>query len=136
VADRRSGEGGASRPPSVLRAPGVISLAKLDSPAEPGPDHARNAVIVTGKATLTAVMVTKYWSSAPPVTDLHLIVVPDLIDVMNEVYNHAATPTCGDVDHDVPTFLSGLGLQPGVSAMVSSHSTASIGFPVGLEHLV
>jgi hypothetical protein len=63
--------------------PAAISLAKLDSPAEPGPDHARNAAIVTGKATLTAAMVTKYWGSAPPVTDLHVIVVPDLIDVMN-----------------------------------------------------
>jgi hypothetical protein len=36
-------------------------------------------VIVTGKASLTTAVVTKYWASAPPVTDLHLIVVPDLV---------------------------------------------------------
>jgi superfamily II DNA/RNA helicase len=111
--------------------PAAISLAKLDSPAEPGPEHARNAVIVTGKATLTAAMVTKYWGSTPPVTDLHLIVAPDLIDMMNDVYDHAATLTYGDADHEVPTFLSGLGLQPGVSAMVSStvpKETAALGW--------
>lgn len=100
--------------------PAAISLAKLDSPSEPGPEHTRNAVIVTGKASLTAVMVTKYWGSTPPVTDLHLIEVPNLTDVMNAVYDYAATLTYGDVDHDVPTFLSGLGLQPGVNAMLSS----------------
>ncbi len=71
--------------------PAAISLAKLDSPAEPGPEHARHAVIVTGKASLTTAVVTKYWASAPPVTDLHLIVVPDLVVVMNKVYDHAAT---------------------------------------------
>ena len=111
--------------------PAAISLAKLDSPAEPGPEHTRNAVIVTGKASLTAVMVTKYWGSTPPVTDLHLIEVPSLTDVMNEVYDHAATLTYGDVDHDVPTFLSGLGLQPGVNAMLSStvpQETAALGW--------
>lgn len=111
--------------------PAAISLAKLDSPTEPGPDHTRNAVIVTGKASLTAVKVTKYWGSAPPVTDLHLIEVPDVVNVMNEVYDHAAKLTYGDVDHDVPAFLSGLGLQPGVNAMVSStvpQETAALGW--------
>ena len=111
--------------------PAAISLAKLDSPAEPGPEHTRNAVIVTGKASLTAVMVTKYWGSTPPVTDLHLIEVPDLTDVMNKLYDSAATLTYGGVDHDVPTFLSGLGLQPGVNAMLSStvpQETAALGW--------
>jgi superfamily II DNA/RNA helicase len=98
----------------------AASLAKLDSPEEPGPDHARNAVIVTAKASLTAVAVTKHWRSAPPVTDLHLIEVPDLITVMNRIYDHAATLAYGDVDHGVPEFLTGLGLRPGVSAAVSS----------------
>jgi hypothetical protein len=111
--------------------PAAISLAKLDSPAEPGPEHTRHAAIVTGKASRTATTVTKYWGTAPPVTDLHVIVVPDLVDVMHKVYDQAATLTYGDVDQDVDTFLGGLGLQPGVSAVVSStvpKETAALGW--------
>jgi hypothetical protein len=94
------------------------SLAGRDG--QPGPDHTRNAVIVTGKASQAAAAVTKYWGSAPPVTDLHLIEVPDLFNVMNRIYDHAATLTYEHVDFGVPEFLTGLGLQPGFSAAVSS----------------
>jgi hypothetical protein len=73
-------------------------LTRLESPVEPGPDHTRNAVIVTGKASLTTAAITEHWGSAPPVTDLHLVEVPRLIDVMNAVYDHAATLTYGAVD--------------------------------------
>jgi hypothetical protein len=45
--------------------PAAISLAKLDSPTEPGPEHTRHAAIVTGKASLTAAGVTKYLGYGP-----------------------------------------------------------------------
>lgn len=111
--------------------PAAISLAKLDSPAEPGPDHTRNAVIVAGRASLTAATVSKHWGSAPPVTDLHVIEVPGIRAVINDVYAHAASLTYGDVDQGVPAFLSGGDLHPGISAMLSStvpRGTAAAGW--------
>ena len=111
--------------------PAAIGLARLESPTEPGPDHTRNAVIVTGKASLTTAAITKHWGSAPPVTDLHLVEAPRLIDVMTAVYDHAATLTYGAVDHDVPAFLSDRELQPGAGALVSStvpRETAALGW--------
>ena len=55
--------------------PAAIGLARLDSPTEPGPDHTRNAVIVTSRISLTTAAITKHWGSTPPVTDLHLVEV-------------------------------------------------------------
>jgi superfamily II DNA/RNA helicase len=111
--------------------PAAIGLAKLESPTEPGPDQTRNAVIVTGRASLTTAAITQNWGSAPPVTDLHLLEVPSLIDVMNAVYDHAATLSYGAVDHDVPAFLSDHDLRPGAGALVSStvpRETAALGW--------
>jgi superfamily II DNA/RNA helicase len=119
--------------------PAAISLAKLDSPAEPGPDHTRNAVIVTGRASLTTAMVSKHWGSAPPVTDLHVVEVPGIRAVVNEVYDHAASLTYGDVDLGVPAFLSGGDRHPGVSAMLSStvpQSTAALGWRSPLRGVI
>ena len=53
-------------------------------------------MIVTGKASI----------AAAAVTDMHLIGVPDLFNVMNRIYGHAARLTYLDVDHGVPEFLT------------------------------
>ena len=97
----------------------AISLASLTRPGEPGPAHERQAVIVTERATLKAAKIQEIWGTNPPVSELHLIEVPGYTTFIDDVYAYAASLSFADLDPAVPTYLSELGLTPGVDTAVS-----------------
>ena len=121
----------------------AISLAKLHSPGERGPDHDRHAVIVAPNVPLTVATITKHWGPVPPVSELHIIEVPDMMGkpgregFMDQVYAHAATLSYAEVDAGVPAFLADQVLQPGVEALlsVSAPQAAAKASAVGIPTL-
>jgi len=117
----------------------AISLAQLDRPSQPGPDHEHHAVIVTESATLHAATINKYWGSHPPVSELQLIEVPGLVEFIDQVYEAAAELSYSDTAGSAPAYLAGLGVTPGVAAAVSVTSardaTATTGRVAGVEEV-
>jgi hypothetical protein len=91
------------------------------------PDHLRHAVAVVGTDKLTKEKVEKYWPGAPPVTELHVIEVPDLKTVRDQLFDAASSLTYDDltggasrlVDPGLPAGLSGL-ISPTVPDRLAS----------------
>lgn len=110
----------------------AISLAKLHSPDDLGPEHDRHAVIVSPAISLSPATITKHWGSAPPISELHLIEVPDMTggpgrtSFMDQVYAHAAELSYADVDMGIPAFLADQDLHPGVAALLSIDMAQSV----------
>jgi superfamily II DNA/RNA helicase len=95
-------------------------LAQVVQPDEPVPPHDRQAVIVTAKGTLTGAKIKEHWGTAPPVSELHIITVPDLETVMDQLYEVAASLQYADAASGVPALLGDRRHFPGIAAPVSS----------------
>ena len=117
----------------------AVSLAQLDRPPQPGPDHEHHAVIITESATLNAATINKYWGSHPPVSELQLIEVPGLVGFIDKVYEAAAELIYSDIGGSVPAYIAGLGIIPGAAAAVSVTSVrqaaAATGGVAGIEEV-
>ncbi len=117
----------------------AISLAQLDRPSQPGPDHEHHAVIITESATLHAATINQYWGSHPPVSELQLIEVPALVGFIDKVYEAAAELSYSNTVGSAPAYLAGLGVTPGVAAAVSVTSArdavAATGGVAGVEEV-
>lgn len=101
-------------------------LARILEPERPYPVHARHAVVVTGKDNLTVPKVHEYWNAEPPVSELHVVVVPELLGVIDAVYATAGTLSYSDLASKAPDLLGARALLPGISAPVSSDAAAEL----------
>ena len=101
-------------------------LARLVDPTGSYPPHDRHAVVVTATDNLTVGKVNQYWGSDPPVSELHVIVVDDLVNTMNSLYDAAGRLTYGDLASAAPHLLGERAHLPGLSAPVSSTAAAEL----------
>lgn len=105
-------------------------LARLIDPTGTYPAHARHAVVVTSADNLSARKVDQYWGSDPPVAELHVVVVDDLENTMNLLYEEAGELTYADLAAGAPRLLGERAHRPGLSAPVSSTAAAEFVHPV------
>ncbi|MGH2392344.1 MAG: DEAD/DEAH box helicase, partial [Candidatus Limnocylindria bacterium] len=99
-------------------------LARLIHPDEPLPPHERQAVIVIGGGNLADAKIKEHWGAAPPVSELHIINVPDLETVTDDLYDAAAGLNYSDAASGVPALLGARQHLPGIAAPVSSTEAA------------
>jgi hypothetical protein len=95
-------------------------LARLIDPERTHPPHEAHAVAVVDKDNLTAAKAKKYWKSLPPVSELHVIEVPDLVDLRDGLFEAAGQLTYGQLAAQAPTLLGPGSYTPGFTAPVSS----------------
>ena len=77
-------------------------------------------MIVTEGPTLTVAKVEECWGDQPPVTELHLVAIPRLEEVIGLLYTDAAELTYGDVASGAPHLVTGPAHTPGLAAPVIS----------------
>ncbi len=99
-------------------------LAQLT--AEPGtyPEHEKQAVIVTTRDTLTVAKIEEHWVTSPPVSELHVITVDNLVTLMNSLFDEVGRRTYGDVASGAPHLITTRTHTPGLGAPVVSDEAA------------
>jgi hypothetical protein len=95
-------------------------LAEVSAPVGTYPEHDRQAVIITTRDTLTGGKIEEHWGRRPPVTELHVVAVPNLDAIIAVVYDDVGKLTYGDVASAAPHLVSGATHTPGLSAPVVS----------------
>ena len=95
-------------------------LAQLSAVPGTYPEHDKQAVIITERPTLTVAKVEECWGDQPPVTELHLVVIPRIEEVIGLLYTHASKLTYGDVASGAPHLVTGPAHTPGLAAPVIS----------------
>lgn len=95
-------------------------LARLIDPGRTHPSHEAHAVAVVDRDNLTAAKAEEYWRSLPPVSELHVIEVPELTDLRDELFEAAGHLTYGQLAAQAPTLLGAGSYTPGFTAPVSS----------------
>lgn len=95
-------------------------LARLIDPERTHPPHEAHAVAVVDKDNLTAAKAKQYWKSVPPVSELHVIEVPDLVDLRDRLFEAAGRLSYGQLAALAPTLLGAGSYTPGFTAPVSS----------------
>ena len=95
-------------------------LAQLSATPGTYPEHDKQAVIVSARSSLTVAKIEEYWGDHPPVTELHVVAVHRLEEVIESLYTHASKMTYGDVAFAAPHLVPGARHTPGVSAPVIS----------------
>lgn len=95
-------------------------LARLVDPERTHPPHEAHAVAVVDRDNLTAVKAKEHWRSLPPVGELHVIEVPELTDLRDEVFEAAGHLTYGQLAAQAPALLGAGSYTPGFTAPVSS----------------
>jgi hypothetical protein len=95
-------------------------LAQLSAAPGTYPEHDKQAVIVSERASLTVAKIQEHWGDHPPVTELHVIAVDRLQELIEWLYTHTGNMTYGDVASGAPHLISGATHTPGLSAPVIS----------------
>ena len=72
-------------------------LGRLIDPEAPLPPHLRHAVAVVGEDRLPRSEIEQRWTGAPPVSELHIVTVPDLAGTMSRIFDAAASLTYADL---------------------------------------
>lgn len=72
-------------------------LGRLTDPDAALPPHLRHAVVVVPQDRLTLMKIKERWSDSPPVCQLHVVVVPDLLDTINALFEAASRLTYADL---------------------------------------
>lgn len=93
-------------------------LGRLVDPDAVIPDHLRHAVAVVGADKITKEKVENYWPGAPPVTELHVIEVPDLKAVRDQLLDAASSLTYGDLTGGAAPLVD-RGHRAGISGLIS-----------------
>lgn len=96
------------------------NLAQLTSPGEPCPPHLRHAVVIDGGGELLPSKVTEHWGANPPVSELHLIHVPDLKQTIKAAYTAAGLLSYSDLASGAPATVAPAKHVPGLAAPISS----------------
>lgn len=95
-------------------------LAQLSAAPGTYPEHDKQAVIITERPSLAVAKIEECWCDQPPVTELHLVAVPRLEEVIGLLYTHAGKLTYGDVASGAPHLVDGAKHTPGREAPVIS----------------
>jgi hypothetical protein len=95
-------------------------LAQLSAAPGTYPEHDKQAVIVTERPTLKVAKIEEHWGEHPPVTELHIVAVRRLEELIELLYAHAGTLTYGDVASAAPHLVTGTTRTPGLAAPVIS----------------
>lgn len=95
-------------------------LAQLSATPGTYPEHDKQAVIVSERSSLTVAKIEEHWGGHPPVTELHVVAIHRLEEVIERLYTLAGKMTYGDVASSAPHLVTGVGHTPGFSAPVIS----------------
>ena len=95
-------------------------LAQLTATPGTYPEHDQQAVIVSERSSLTVAKIEEHWGDHPPVSELHVVAVRRLEEVIELLYAHAGKMTYGDVASAAPHLVGGARHTPGLSAPVIS----------------
>jgi hypothetical protein len=93
-------------------------LAQLTAPSGTYPEHDKQAVIISARSSLTVAKIEEHWGDHPPVTELHVVAVHRLEEVIELLYTQAGKMTYGDVASAAPHLVTGARHTPGLSAPV------------------
>lgn len=100
-------------------------LGRLVDPGAALPPHEAHAVALVGRDKLTAAKLTEHWSDAPPVSVLHVVTVPDVMDLRARLFAAAGELTYADLTAGaaelVPT-----GPRAGVAALLSPDAATAL----------
>ncbi|MFE5337474.1 DEAD/DEAH box helicase [Isoptericola sp. NPDC056573] len=113
-------------------------LGRLIDPSAALPPHAAHGVAVVGEDKLTPAKLKEYWSGAPPVSVLHVVAVPDLVDLRTNLFVLASHLTYADLTGGVAELVSSKS-RAGVTALLSpdmARDLAGAGDPSGLSRVV
>lgn len=95
-------------------------LGRLIDPKAPLPPHLRHAVAVVGEDRLGRAEIEQRWTGAPPVSELHIVTVPDLAGTMSRIFTAAASLTYADLTGSASSVVpAGPTLKAGISGLVS-----------------
>jgi DEAD/DEAH box helicase len=107
-------------------------LAQLTALPGAYPDHDKQAVITTARHTLTIPKIEEHWGQHPPVTELHVVAVPHLEQMLESLYAQAGTMTYSDVASRAPALVAGATHTPGLAApVVSDEAVEALGLSGG-----
>lgn len=98
-------------------------LGRLTDPDAALPPHLRHAVVVVPQDRLTLMKIKERWSDSPPVCQLHVVVVPDLLDTINALFEAASRLTYADLTRGASILLDPA--KPGVAGLLSPDVAAS-----------
>lgn len=93
-------------------------LGRLLDPGAALPPHRRHAVAVVGIDKLTKAKIEEYWTGAPPVSVLHVVVVENLDAVRDQIFDAAAKLTYADLTAGAADLLD-VGSKAGVAGLIS-----------------
>lgn len=96
------------------------ALARLVDPGRARPPHEAHAVAVVDRDNLTAEKANEHWGLLPPVSELHVVEVPDLVNLRDGLFDLASKLTYGQLASEAPTLLGADSYTPGIAAAISS----------------
>lgn len=93
-------------------------LGRLVDPDASLPPHLRHAVAVVGEDRLPTLKIEERWTGSPPVTELHIVTVPDLDGTRDGIFDSAASLTYADLTGGASPMVSPL-VKAGISGLLS-----------------
>jgi len=98
-------------------------LGRLIDPDEALPPHLRHAVAVVPEDRLTLTSIKNRWPDVPPVSQLHIVVVHDLQDIITTLFDAAAALTYADLTRGASALLGQT--KAGVGGLISPDAAAT-----------
>lgn len=93
-------------------------LGRLVDPDAALPPHEAHAVAVVGEDRLTRAKLTEHWSDAPPVSVLHVVTVPEVIDLRTRLFALAGKLSYADLTAGAAELVAP-GSRAGVDGLLS-----------------
>jgi hypothetical protein len=101
-------------------------LAQLQEPDRRQRPHARHAVLVLGSDNVTSDKAVEAFGDRPPISELHVVLVPGMREFRDSVFEVAGRLKFGDLADGVPRLLAAERPTPGVTAPASSEEAARV----------
>lgn len=107
-------------------------LGRLIDPDAALPPHSVHAVAIVGADKITAAKLSEHWSDDPPVSVLHVVTVPNVVDLRSRLFVRAGELTYADLTEGAaavvptraPAGVTGL-LSPGAATRVAAAGQVS-----------
>lgn len=110
-------------------------LGRLTDPDAALPPHSVHAVAIVGQDKLTRAKLKEHWSENPPVSVLHVVAVPDLVDIRTRLFALASDLTYGDLTGGAAALVPA-GEAAGVAGLISSGSAARLAAFGGVSEML